>query len=90
MSCDRVTLYCVNSAEKFIQGIRNNNVMTRGQDCQGGLYTEPQLRTMQEWWTASLGSGSPARFQPVQYKVTYHVPLNMEGTCMKETTWPMV
>ena len=64
--------------------------MTRGQDCQGGLYTEPQLRTMQEWWTASLGSGSPAHFQPVQYKVTYHVPLNMEGTCMKETTWPMV
>ena len=29
--------------------------MTRGQDCQGGLYTEPQLRTMQEWWIASLG-----------------------------------
>ena len=49
--------------------------MTRGQDCWGGLYTEPQLRTMQERWTASLGSGSPARFQPVQYKVTYHVPL---------------
>lgn len=85
-------MYCVNSAEKFIPGKRNNNVqLTRGQECRGGLYTEPQLCTMhEERWTASLGSGSPARFQPVQYKVTYHVPLNMEGTCMKETTWPMV